>query len=219
MGTQALTFANSPLRLEWRPCYWVMSGLLNARGSSDCNQLFISKQEDLMPAQVEFANSVAQHLPYLRRMVLGLTRNDPLTDDIVQETMLKALAHADEFRFESTLKTWLTSIAMNEVRQLYRCKWRTCCVPIAESKRSPQVDFPRPSYQAAERDALIRQAVSRLPESYRSVVELCDLQCLPLQEAATQLRLTVAAVKTRRRRARKKLQPLVAELRTLDASL
>jgi RNA polymerase sigma-70 factor (ECF subfamily) len=170
-----------------------------------------------MSGQDTFADCVVQHLPYLKRIVRSLTRNDPMTDDIVQETVLKALVHAGEFRFESTLKTWLTSIAMNEVRQLYRCKWRMCSAPLIaedlESEQSPQVDPPRPSYQTAERDGLIRQAVSRLPASYRSVVELCDLQCLPLQEVARRLRLTVAAVKTRRRRARKKLQPFVAKLK------
>jgi RNA polymerase sigma-70 factor (ECF subfamily) len=176
-----------------------------------------------MPRQEEFANSVAQHLPYLKRMVRGLTRNDPMTDDIVQETVLKALAHADEFRSESTLKTWLTSIAKNELRQFYRCKWRTCSVPLItediESERSSQVDSPRPSYQTTDRDALLRHAVSRLPESYRSVVELCDLQRLPLEEAAARLSLTIAAVKTRRQRARKKLRPFVARLKALDDSL
>jgi RNA polymerase sigma-70 factor, ECF subfamily len=167
--------------------------------------------------QGTLADRIVQHLPYLKRMVRGLTRNDPIADDIVQETILKALAHADQFRFESTLKTWLTSIAMNEVRQLYRSKWRMCSVPLIaedlESEPSPQVDSPRPSYQATQLDGLIRQAVSRLPESYRSVVELCDLQRLPLQEAAARLRLTVAAVKTRRKRARKKLRPFLAKLK------
>jgi RNA polymerase sigma-70 factor, ECF subfamily len=171
-----------------------------------------------MPGQPEFANRVAQHLPYLERMVRSLTRNDPVTDDIVQQTMLKALVHADQFRFESTLKTWLTSIAKNEFRQIYRCKWRTCSVPLItehfEGDRSPQVDSPRTSYQATERDALVRQAVSRLPQPYRSVVELCDLQHLSLREAAARLGLTPAAIKTRRRRARKKLQPLVVNFTT-----
>jgi RNA polymerase sigma-70 factor (ECF subfamily) len=184
---------------------------------------FLSKQEKPMPRQEEFANSVAQHLPYLKRMVRGLTRNDPMTDDIVQETVLKALAHADEFRSESTLKTWLTSIAKNELRQFYRCKWRTCSVPLIaediESERSSQVDSPRASYQTTDRDALLRHAVSRLPESYRSVVELCDLQRLPLEEAAARLSLTIAAVKTRRQRARKKLRPFVARLKASDDSL
>lgn len=175
-----------------------------------------------MGKQETFADCVVQHLPYLKQMVRGLTRNDPMADDIVQETILKALLHAGEFRFESTLKTWLTSIAKNELRQFHRCKWRTCRVPLVahdlESEQLPQVNSPRPTYQTTERDALIRHAVSRLPESYRSVVELCDLQHLPLQEAAERLQLTVAAAKTRRRRARKKLRPFVAKLKILDDS-
>jgi RNA polymerase sigma-70 factor, ECF subfamily len=170
-----------------------------------------------MPVNEDFGNCVAQHLPYLHRMVRGLTRGDPMTEDIVQQTILKALVHADQFRLESTLKTWLSSIAMNEVRQLYRCKGHMHSVPFmtenVESDRSPRVACPHPGYQAREREALIRQAVSRLPEPYRCVVELCDLQQLPLREAAVRLRLTLAAVKTRRQRARKKLRPFVVNLK------
>jgi RNA polymerase sigma-70 factor (ECF subfamily) len=130
---------------------------------------------------------------------------------------LKALVHADQFRFESTLKTWLTSIAKNEFHQVYRCRWRMRSVPLAtellEGYGAPQVDSPGPSYEAKEREALVRQAVSRLPQSYRSVVELCDFQCLSLQEAAARLQLTLATVKTRRQRARRKLQRFVVKLR------
>jgi RNA polymerase sigma-70 factor (ECF subfamily) len=63
-----------------------------------------------------------------------------------------------------------------------------------------------------EREAFIRQAVSRLPEHYRSLVELCDLQGLTLQEAAQLLQLTIPGAKTRLRRARKKLQPFLTNL-------
>jgi RNA polymerase sigma-70 factor (ECF subfamily) len=191
---------------------------LNASPSSDCNELFVLKQKDSMPVEPKFANRVAQHLPYLKRIVRRLTRCDTMTDDIVQQTMLKALVHADQFRFESTLKTWLTSIAMNELRQVYRSKWRMRSVPLMtenlEGDQSPQVESPSPSYQASERRALLRQAVSRLPEEYRCVVELCDLQSLPLQEAAARLQLSASAVKARRHRARKKLRPFVVNLET-----
>lgn len=78
---------------------------------------------------------------------------------------------------------------MNEVRQVYRRKWRARFVPLRtgnlEGDRSPIVGFPNAAYQAREREVLLWQAVSRVPEPYRSVVELCDLQCLPLKEAAT----------------------------------
>ena len=141
-----------------------------------------------------------------------------MAEDIVQQTMLKALVHADQFGFRSTMKTWLISIALNELRQVYRCKRRARLVPLAteilESDQSPQVESPSANYETREREALIRRAVSHLPESYRHVVELCDLQRLPLQEAAARLRLTLAAVKTRRQRARQKLRPFIIKLKS-----
>jgi RNA polymerase sigma factor (sigma-70 family) len=171
-----------------------------------------------MTEQEKFADCVVEHFPLLNRMVRGLTGSDSMSEDIVQQTILKALVHADQFRFESTLKTWLVSIAMNEVRQVYRCKWWTRSVPLTtenlESDRFPLVQSPNIGYQAREREVLLRHAVSRLPEPYRCVVELCDLQCLPLKEAASRLRLTLSAVKTRRRRARMKLCPLVSALKS-----
>jgi RNA polymerase sigma-70 factor, ECF subfamily len=169
-----------------------------------------------MSRQESLTDCVVEHLPFLNRMVRALTRNDSISEDIVQQTMLKALVHADQFRFDATPKTWLVSIAMNEVRQVYRGKWWTHSVPLrtenVEGDRSPLVQSPDAGYQARERQVLLRQAVSRLPEPYRCVVELCDLQCLPLKEAASRLRLTLSAIKTRRRRARKKLAPLLSAL-------
>jgi RNA polymerase sigma-70 factor, ECF subfamily len=169
-----------------------------------------------MNGQEGFADCVVQHLPFLNRLVHNLTRTDSMSEDIVQQIALKALIHADQFRSESTVKTWLTSIAVNEVRQVYRCKWRRRAVPLLtemlEGSRLLVVDSPNAGYQARERELLIRQAVSRLPEPYRRVIELCDLQCLPTKEVAARLRLTLTAVKSRRRQARKKLSPLVADL-------
>ena len=102
--------------------------------------------------------------------------------------------------------------------QVYRCKWRARFVPLMtenlEGDRSPIVESPNAGYQARELEVLLRQAVSRLPEPYRRVVELCDLQCLPLKEAASRLRLTIPAIKSRRHRARRKLRPLVAALKS-----
>jgi RNA polymerase sigma-70 factor (ECF subfamily) len=171
-----------------------------------------------MSRQENFADCVVEHLPFLNRMVRSLTRSDSLSEDIVQQTILKALVHANQFRSESTLKAWLASIATNEVRQVYRCKWWTRSVPLTtenlEDDRSPFEQSPNAYYQAREREVLFRHAVSCLPEPYRRVVELCDLQCLTLEEAASRLRLTLSAIKTRRRRARMRLWPLVSALKS-----
>jgi RNA polymerase sigma-70 factor, ECF subfamily len=170
----------------------------------------------LAAEQQKFADSVAQYLPYLNRFVGNLTRFDQMTEDIVQQTVLKALTHADQFRLESTLKTWLTSIAVNEVRQAYRVAGRSRTAPLIteapDVNRRQGVELLHNFYEAKERDVLVRNAVSQLPEMYRSVVELCELQCVPMKEVALKLRLTQAAVKTRRHRARQKLRRLVGNL-------
>lgn len=174
-----------------------------------------------MAEQENVAECVAQHLPYLNRVVCALTHFDQNVEDIVQQTVLKALIHADQFRFESGLKTWLSSIAINEVRQAYRSRSRKRVVPllteIQEADRYHPFEQPKDTYEAEERDVLVRKAVSRLPELYRSVVELCDFQHLTLDEAARKLGLTLAAVKSRRLRARQKLRPIVAKLKLTPA--
>ena len=75
-----------------------------------------------MTNQKSTADCTAQHLPFLRGIVGVAMRGNELAEDIVQQTMLKAIANAGQFRFESALKTWLASIAMNEIRQAYRCR-------------------------------------------------------------------------------------------------
>jgi len=164
--------------------------------------------------QENFAECVAQYLPFLNRVVRKLTRCEQFAEDMVQQTVLKAITNAHQFRFESALKTWLTSIAVNEVRQIYRSSWRA--VPLMtedlSAYRCALIEFPKNHYETKERDLLVRHAVSSLPKMYRSVIELCDLQCLPLKQAARELGLTLSAVKSRRHRALKKLRPLVAEM-------
>jgi RNA polymerase sigma-70 factor (ECF subfamily) len=169
-----------------------------------------------MAEQQNFSECVAQHLPFLNRVVWGLTRGDEMADDIVQQTILKALLHADQFRFQSTVKTWLSSIAINEVYQVYRSKWRRCAVSLRTEDGNADryvAELPKNTYEVKEQAALVRDAVSRLPPPYRSVVELCDFEHLPLKEAARKLGLTVHAVKSRRHRALQKLRPLVAHLK------
>jgi RNA polymerase sigma factor (sigma-70 family) len=170
-----------------------------------------------MTEQQAFADCVAREVPFLIQYVRRLVRGNQIAEDIVQQTILKALMNADQFRFESSLTTWLTSIAVNEVRQAYRCCWKRRAVPLiteaVDVDRCQCFEFPHSSYEVKERELLVRAAVARLPQMYRSVVELCEFQQITMKEAARKLGLTMPAIKTRRRRARQKLRPLVATLR------
>lgn len=170
-----------------------------------------------MHNQTNITESLGQHIAFLRRVVCRVMHGHEMTDDIVQQTMLRAAMNLHKFRFESSLKTWLASIAINEARQAYRCPWRNRNIPLsAEDINLTSFQASGSSndtYQTKERDTLVRAAVSRLPQLYRCVVELCDLQQLSMREAAQQLGLTIPALKSRRHRARQKLMPLLKSLR------
>ena len=170
-----------------------------------------------MSEQHSFADNVAQQIPFLTRTVRSLVCGDQMAEDIIQQTVLKALTHADQFRFESSLNTWLVSIAGNEIRQTYRSRSRSRAVPLSTENldigRSLRLEFPNNDYEARERAVFVRDAVRRLPHKYRSVVVLCDFHHVPMKEAARKLGLTLSGIKTRRHRARQKLRPLVARLK------
>src|SRR5271156_1625701 len=73
-----------------------------------------------MPNQQEFTELLQPNLLPLNRFVFGMVGNHFDAEDIVQETVVKAFIHFADFRAESKFKTWLMSIAVNEVRNRRR---------------------------------------------------------------------------------------------------
>ena len=165
-----------------------------------------------------FVSNIAAHLPYLRRLAYRLTRGDAMSEDVVQQTLLKALTHCRQFRFESALKSWLFTIAVNEARQMYRSSRRTEVLSTLDTVGATGAN-PESDYAARERAAAVRDAVARLPDRYRAVIELYDLQLLPLHEVAARLSLPPQLIKLHRHRARRKLRPIVERLLPRDPDL
>src|SRR5579862_8659868 len=79
----------------------------------------------VMPTQQEFTELLQPNLLPLNRFVFGMVGNQFDTEDIVQETVVKAFTHFADFRAESKFKTWLMSIAVNEVRTKRRKEFRS----------------------------------------------------------------------------------------------
>jgi RNA polymerase sigma-70 factor (ECF subfamily) len=157
-----------------------------------------------------FGDLIAPHLTPLSRTVRARIGGHPEVEDIVQQTALKAFTHLAQFRFEAGFRTWLIRIGVNEAR-----KWRRkyawsrvmeCTphafseLPIADQSHSPLIE-----YQRSESSAQLHAALARLPEKYRNVMLLRDLEDLSISEVAERLGLTIPAVKTRHRRARQKV--------------
>lgn len=134
----------------------------------------------------------------LLRLCLLYLGDRQLAEDAFQETMIKAWRQMGTFRGESSLKTWLSHIAVNTCRSMLRSGW------LRMMRRSEPVDalLDLAAPQAQEDGGLVTQAVLGLPGKYREVVVLYYYQDMKLREIAQALRLPVNSVSTRLRRAR-----------------
>jgi RNA polymerase sigma-70 factor (ECF subfamily) len=149
-----------------------------------------------------------RHLPAVRRCIGSMVPNTTDVDDVLQEVLLKVWRHLSTFRSESTFRTWMTRVAINEALQSYRREQRR---PICQTLRdfdtfvSPN-ESPLQSLTRAETTWVVRKAVVELPAKYRQVLILREFEQLSVQEIAQSVHLSIPTVKTRLFRARLILQ-------------
>jgi RNA polymerase sigma-70 factor, ECF subfamily len=161
--------------------------------------------------------------PYERLVyvtIFAILKNETEAEDAAQETMISAYRNLRSFRGEAKFSTWLVTIAMNEARKRLR-KAKTAAenslteaVEEAEGDFTPAVltDWREIPLEALERKELkekLREAVALLPEKYREVFVLRDVEELNQEETAAALGINVTLVKVRLHRARMMLQKIL----------
>jgi RNA polymerase sigma-70 factor (ECF subfamily) len=154
----------------------------------------------------------------LYRAAWSVLKNRDEAQDAVQEGYLKAFAAIGDFAGQSSLSTWLTRIVINEALGRLRTAQRRSrllqrqSVAILEDYRetlmagsdmaySPEADVMR--RQVAK---LLERAIAKLPDIFRPVFMLRDIEGLSVEEAAEALQIPKETVKTRLLRARRRLQ-------------
>jgi RNA polymerase sigma-70 factor (ECF subfamily) len=167
--------------------------------------------------------------PYERMVYLTLfsiVKNESEAEDGAQEAVLSAYRHLRSFRGDAKFSTWLTIIAINEGRKrLRKAKGRaedSIDEQIEEQEGdytpAPLTDWREIPLEALERKELreaLRVAVAELPDIYRQVFALRDLEEMNIEETAEALGITTSTVKVRLHRARIMLQKrLVPFLKT-----
>lgn len=167
--------------------------------------------------------------PYERMVyltVFSIVKNEVEAEDGAQEAVISAYRHLSSFRAEAKFSTWLTTIAINEGRKRLRkakvAKEDSLDEQIEEAEGdytpAPLTDWREVPLEALERKELreaLRQAVAGLPDIYRQVFALRDLEELNIEETAEALGLSPGVVKVRLHRARMMLQKrLVPFLKT-----
>jgi RNA polymerase sigma-70 factor (ECF subfamily) len=134
-------------------------------------------------------------------------------EDIVQETFLRAFRKRKEYRAIANFSTWLFTIAGNlaksELRR--RKRWRLFSIDRAEETDTgmdlPDVSaLPDRVAESSLADVQIQQAIASLPDNYRQVILLRDVQGMSYQEISEIVDCPVGTVKSRVNRARLKLQ-------------
>jgi RNA polymerase sigma-70 factor, ECF subfamily len=165
--------------------------------------------------QQEFEGEALPHADLLYNYALRMTNNSADADDLVQETFLKAFRFWDKYEKGTNIRAWLFRIMKNSYINRYR----------RESKEPNTVDYEEVQNfyntirdEAAESSDLqesmfghlldddVAVAISRLPEDFRTVVILCDIEGLTYEEIAEFLAVPLGTVRSRLHRGRSLLR-------------
>jgi len=152
-----------------------------------------------------------RHNQRIYRVARAVIKDEADTEDVMQQAYINAFTHLSQFQDRSQFSTWLTRITVHEALARRR-KWKPeeTSEDVMETLTSPQPDPERQAY-AAELRRVLEAAVDSLPETYRLVFMLRDIEGLSTSETAAGLELGDEAVKTRLHRARAMVRSAITE--------
>jgi RNA polymerase sigma-70 factor (ECF subfamily) len=154
-----------------------------------------------------------RHNQRVYRVVRAVVKDESDVEDVMQQAYINAFTHLHQFEARSQFSTWLIRIALHEAfgrrRKTHRTETRTARNrsdaddpgEFMDTLTSPEADPEHQAY-AQELHRLLEAAVDKLPEAYRTVFMLRDIEGLSTRETGQGLGLGDEAVKTRLHRAR-----------------
>jgi RNA polymerase sigma-70 factor (ECF subfamily) len=156
------------------------------------------------------------HRQRLYRIAYAWTHEPALADDLVQETLIKAMQRIGQLRDPKAGEAWLYSILTNCYRDHFRRRRETEDI---EALELPHDDTPERDLGQAQIASKVRAAIARLPEGQRQVVTLVDLEGFSYVEVAQILDVPIGTVMSRLCRARVALKELLVHLKESQASV
>jgi RNA polymerase sigma-70 factor (ECF subfamily) len=160
-----------------------------------------------MPLTDSLRDDILASVPSLRAFAISLSGNGDRADDLVQETLLRALANIDSFQPGSNLPAWLFTILRNLFRSEYRKRRREVedtDGSYAESLKSHPEQNSRLEFQE------FRAALAKLPPDQREALILVGASGFSYEEAAAICECAVGTIKSRVNRARTRLADLLS---------
>ena len=167
-----------------------------------------------------FEQILSSDLPYFYRKAYQLLGNAADAEDAVQDALLAAYTHLDQFKGQAQMSSWLTSIVLNCARM--RLRWRARHVhvaldkPIGENQRLSFADQlpdqrlnPEDECRNSELSRRLTGFHTQLSRTLRRTFQLRDVEGLSISETAKILGIPSGTVKARSARARKRLKELM----------
>src|SRR4029078_13430083 len=151
--------------------------------------------------------AVLSAVPSLRAFAISLCGNVDRADDLVQETLTRALANIDSFRPGTNMAAWLFTILRNQFRSHDRKRRRE--QEDADGTHAQSLQAPPEQFARVEFDEL-RQALAKLPEDQREALVLVGASGFSCEEAPNICGCAVGTIKSRVNRARTHLAQLMS---------
>ena len=182
---------------------------------ADSDLVALARQKD----ETAVRHLIKRHNQRLFRIARGVVRDDAEAEDIVQDTYVRAFTSLGSFRGEAQFSTWLSRIALNEA--LGRLRQRHPTTELSELEIDgtgatlimfPSSQLPaNPETEAARAQIrlLLEQAVDHLPDIFRIVFILRDVEGMSVEETASHLAIRPETVRTRLHRARKLMRSAI----------
>jgi RNA polymerase sigma-70 factor, ECF subfamily len=161
----------------------------------------------------------------LYRVARAILRDDAEAEDVTQQAFVNAYGHLDQFASRATFSTWLTKIAVHEALARVRRRGRFDQQEAVHdgdgdtmgALKSPGADPERQAF-AGELRALIESAIEALPEHYRAVFVMREVEGMSTAESADCLDITEETAKTRLHRARMLLRETLFERAGIESA-
>jgi RNA polymerase sigma-70 factor (ECF subfamily) len=174
---------------------------------------------------IAFNALVNRYAPDIYGLLCRIMKDPEEASDTMQETFLRAFKAISRFRGDSSIKTWLFRIAINQSRNRFRW-WKrrkkektvsldasigTTEMTIGDVVKS-ECSNPEEDLLRKERERILIHAISELPDVYKMAVVLCDIQGFTYEEIGVVLEINLGTVKSRISRGREELRKKLVDI-------
>ncbi|GKV56573.1 RNA polymerase subunit sigma [Sporosarcina sp. NCCP-2222] len=173
-----------------------------------------------MKRELDIEQLMTDYGEEIKRLVYTYVKDHAATEDVTQEIFLTVYLKMDSFKGDSSVKTWIYSIAVNKCKDYLR-SWHVRKLSIQENI----MDLLKSSRHSPDEETVIKmenaqlvEEVLRLPVKYREVVLLYYYRDLAVREISEILQLGESAVKLRLHRGRQKLRKILEQSERSEAN-